>query len=134
MDQWCGVQKIEEYWPAISDRVSTVCMRSKGRLTPEYIKAELIFRRMHLWLAHKDGKITAIIIAKPCYYQKSKWYRIVIATGTGFREWLSHISILEEWAKANGFDGIEAEAREGWFRFLKKFGWTKPHIFLEKGF
>jgi hypothetical protein len=132
MTSWCGVsaEELERYWPQAFNLVARACARSNGRLTPEAVFADLKAKQMQLWLVHTDGKIEACFVTQIINYPGTRLCNILLAAGKGRQRWQHWISILEDWAREQGCNGMESVARLGWKRILR--GWRHTKILIER--
>ena len=60
--------------------------------------------------------------------------RLVWADGKDRYQWIDLLPELGQWCKDHGCKGMEALARPGWSRELKRFGYRLTHVQLEKDF
>jgi hypothetical protein len=133
-DNFTGVpaEWLESIWPQAEPWIAKACVRNGNKVSSDDIKRFLLNRDMQLWITSKKGEIEAVALTEILTYPKKKYCRLLIGTGRNRQNWQNHITIIEDWAKAQGCDGMESLARNGWERVLK--GYSKTHIFLEKGF
>jgi hypothetical protein len=128
--QQVPVQYLGAVLPHVTHWLASVVERSGRRYTFP-ILVEMIARgELQMWLIGDDNP-RGIVITE-LYYAPSglKFAAIRAAVGEGAEGWMPLISILEEWAKAEGCVGIDALARKGWARRLPDYKLT--HVFLEK--
>ena len=60
--------------------------------------------------------------------------RLVWVTGKDRHQWIGLLPDLEQWCREKGAKGMEAMARPGWFKELKRHGYRLTHVKLEKDF
>lgn len=102
---------------------------SVERLTVDDLYQQLMERDCQLWLGWKDG-IVAVTVTSLVHYPRCLVCRLVIVTGTGYADWKRHLELLEDWARAQGCQLMEAIARPGWERVQPYM--KKTHVFLER--
>jgi hypothetical protein len=117
----------------LQDAVKTM----NGRQSYEDLVRQLFDGQNQLWIAGIPGKIFACAVTEIVVYfqMKACYIRIVTAdkaSGHTRQHWQHFMSILENWAKAQGCSKMEANARKGWSRIMENEGWETTHYFIEK--
>ena len=84
-----------------------------------------------LWLAWSD-KPEAVCVTQLEVTPKGKYCRIWIMVGQNMETWVDLMPGLEAWAKREGCKMMRHEARPGWSKILKQYGYRMPHVVLEK--
>jgi hypothetical protein len=84
-----------------------------------------------LWLAWSD-KPEAVCVTQLEITSKGKFCRIWIMVGQNMETWVGLMPELEAWAKREGCMMMRHEARPGWSKALKQYGYKMPHVVLEK--
>lgn len=120
-------------WPHIETLVERATASSHGRETAFDIRRSIRARDCQLWMAWNDGP-EAICITQIEDHPRKKVCRIRIAVGENMAAWVEYMRDLTAWAKAVGCSGIIAEARPGWERVLRPYGFEKTHVLLEHHF
>lgn len=88
---------------------------------------------MHLWIsATKDELLgAALLIVED--FPKLRQVRVFWASGFDTKEYLEQgIMMMEYWADSIGAEEVEVEGRIGWERRLKKLGYLKKGVVLQK--
>lgn len=123
--------KIEASWPHVEKFIDLACKRSSGRFTADDIKAGCVRRDFQLWVAYSD-KLDAVSVTEIVVYPKIKTCRVMILTGRNRENWIQLNQEIGDWAKTQGCSMVEAFARQGWEPEMKKFGYRKTHVLLER--
>ena len=81
-----------------------------------------------VWVAVDDAVTTRIIT-----YPQAKSLAMDFLGGTRMKEWL-HLAqeAVEEHAKRNGCNQLEAYGRRAWSRYLEPLGWGQAYITYKK--
>lgn len=88
-------------------------------------------KRAQLWLAWSDIP-EAVCVTQIEATSKGKHCHIWIMVGQNMQGWHHLMNDLETWAKREGCTMMRHEARPGWSRVLKTYGYECPHLILEK--
>jgi len=117
----------------LRDAVKTM----NGRQSYEDLVHQLFQGQNQLWIAGVPGKVFACAVTEIVLYSQVKacYIRIVTSDTTAApnrKHWQHFMSILEDWAKAQGCSKMEANARKGWSRIMENEGWETTHYFIEK--
>ena len=122
-------------WPRVKGHLNPAIERSGGRWTSEYVLASLVTGEHKLWaVVHADsavciGAATTQIIQ----YPEKRFVAIHFLGGDGFEVWYSELlQVLCNYAADCDCDGIECNARFGFWKFFKKDGFKKVSTFYEK--
>ena len=122
--------EIDGYWPHVCGYFVGISERSGGRFAPVDYFNSFKDRSRQLWIAAKDDRVTMVLVTEVRDYPRKKVAALIACAGEGRGDWLHYLQVIEDWARSQGCEAIEAEARPGWARVL---GWKKTHVFLEKG-
>lgn len=125
-------RSIDAAWPSVAALIADACMTSNGRYQADDVRQALSEARAQLWLVCKDEKPQAAIVTEIAEYPRLKACRVRIVVGANRREWQDCITEIEKWAKSIGCTRIESNARPGWTRISKQYGYQHTHSFLEK--
>ncbi len=94
---------------------------------PEKLWEDVKEKRRQLWVLWDNRPIAAVltVVNMP---------RMVLthAAGENRTQWLPFMEYLAVWGGEIGCDRLEAVARPGWERDLKKVGMKKTHVVMEK--
>ena len=126
-----GSHQIDDYWGYVKPFVDKAMQRSTTETTAQVFVA-LKTNAAHLWLSAKDGRVQSICIVQISEKPLGRVCSIWICTGTNRKEWMQFHDIIEGWAKANGCNRMRHEARMGWAREMKKYGYAMSHVIIEK--
>lgn len=121
---------IEAVWGEVLPWISAACKRSRGKFDAEDIKRGVLNREDQLWI-WRTATSYAVGITRLLNYPKQRVCTIRIVTGRNRKEWEKEcIAQIEAWAKSQGCDAMELQARPGWEKALP--GYDKTHVYLEK--
>jgi hypothetical protein len=121
-------------WILVEDLIQKACDRSGGFADAEDFKGWLEKGIMQLWVAfdNKEKKIKCVTVTEVKQYPKYKVCDCRITTGTDYKSWVDFMDNVVNWARANGCKKMEIFTRPGWERILKRKGFAKTHVQLEK--
>ena len=125
-------QEVGKWWDKAAPEIERAVKRG-GRYTVQSVKDAILERRMQLWLAVENGEVICVCVTEILVYPRGKVGSVFITTGRDYDKWAHYMLALTNWARANGCYRMEAWARPGWFRILKKIitGLRMPHVHLE---
>jgi len=126
--------EIAGVWILVEDLIQKACDRSGGFADAEDFKGWLEKGIMQLWVAfdNKEKKIKCVTVTEVKQYPKYKVCDCRITTGTDYKSWVDFMDNVVNWARANGCKKMEIFTRPGWERILKRKGFVKTHVQLEK--
>jgi len=126
--------ELPDIWPHVEPLISEACQTSSGRYLSLDVLQNVQSEVWQLWLARRDtgGDILAVIVTSISVYPQIRALRIRIVTGDEREVWQGCIGELEQWGRDMGCCLVEGEARPGWARIAKKFGYRHTHSILEK--
>lgn len=123
---------VPDWWPVVRDLVEDACKHSDGKYAVADVLDLLLQKRMQIWVAMKNHEACAIGISELVEFPQIRLCRILAATGDDMAMWNGLIEEIENWAIQVGAQGMELITRPGWERVLKKFGYEKTHVQLNK--
>jgi len=106
---------------------------SNGRWQPEYVFAALIGGAQTLWMVLDADDIVAAFTTEICSYPERKLIAVHYLGGQGFDDWYPDmLKAVTEFGQAAGCDGIECNARFGFWKWFKNDGFIRKSVFYEK--
>ena len=118
-------------WPLVVRWIDEAQASSRYASTIDVFNA-IVSREAQLWVVWNNHKPGAVIVTQLHNSSKGKYCGIWICVGEGRIDTQHLISELEQWAKSEGCAFMRHEARPGWSRVLKAYGYEMPHVILEK--
>src|SRR3990167_913846 len=110
-------------WHQISPIVTKALPYADGKYTLEDIYINIINKQMQLWVVSgSDEGPYSICITKMVNYPQKKVLNIMFCAGKHLPVWVHYIESLKEFARNNQCDAIEEYGRQGWSRYLEKWG------------
>lgn len=129
-----GIERDEigAVWDEVRPWIARACETSRGKFDADDIRSSLLDGTNQLWI-WKTPTAFAVGITCLSNYPQQRVCNLRIVTGTNMAEWYEPcIETIERWAKANGCDAMEFQARPGWERLLARRGYDKTHVYLER--
>ena len=90
---------------------------------------------MQLWILldkESEHKYYGVVVTEIIQRPLQRVLNIKIMTGTHREKWQHLVKEIEDFAWFNNCDSMELVARPGWEKVLKRFGYKKSHVLLEK--
>ena len=108
-------------WNDVSDQLEKAVARSKGRWTMESLYNAIASERQHLWVAFNSDKIIdGVGTTEIIEYPGKRMLGVQFLGGKNFNNWVwDIIEKFDSWAKDNNCLGIEATARDGFWKWLQ---------------
>jgi len=117
--------QIDVFWPHVKHLIRSAIERT-GLSRFEDIERSILAGNQLVWIAWNGGNIEAAastqLVNGAC--------EIVACSGEHRERWLSLISKIEDYAKAEGCRCMRIIGREGWERALD--GYRREYVILEK--
>lgn len=107
---------IPAIWPRIEEMVSAGLERSRGEWNTEDVHRALMERRAKLWLSVRDDIVEALLVTLDVRYPQKRGLLWLVLVGLNRGNWMQFQKDIEEYARARGYDHMEAFARKGWAR------------------
>ena len=124
--------EVDKVWPLARDLVQSAC-ETNDSFDAEDIKEFCKQGAMQLWLVVSDfDTVLATVVTEVRNYPNYKVCDARIVTGQKMKLWIHHLADLEKWAKDQGCKKMELFARPGWEKIMKKKGYKKTHVQIEK--
>jgi hypothetical protein len=128
----CGLDL--ELWPIAKQFLAKSVELAHGAFDLDDIHTLLVNKDAQLWAVH-DGEIKAVAVTQIMIYPKQKRLKLFLLGGNDMAKWEKSISdTFDNFAKANGCDGVELYGRKGWLRNLKQFGYNDYEVTMIKTF
>lgn len=125
--------RLDEFWPFIVEFMEGAAKYTYGRYAAEDIY-ELIAGGDHeLWVTYEnDDTIIGATVTAVYNYPKTRTLAMIFCGGIRFAEWKDIIiPMLQEYARMNGCDRLESNARKGWAKVLKSYGYKQKSVYFE---
>ena len=126
-------EDVFQVWPDIRGYLEPAVETSHGRWTLEHLLAVLYNGRSQLWIAFDDEGIWGALTTEITNYPAKRCLSMHFLGGVEFEAWYpAMLDYVTEHGKAVGCDSIEGTARFGFWKFLKRDGFSKTSAFYEK--
>lgn len=124
-------EHLEIVWPLVERWIDDAARGSRYFTAQDVAKA-LGDGAAQMWLCWEGDKPQAVCVTQLPVCSKGKYCSIWIMTGSGRENWQSLVSEIEDWARREGCKFMRNEARAGWARVMKRYGYEAPHHIIEK--
>lgn len=115
---------VDRFWPLAEPYIKRALDHTRGEFTPADIKSLCKDKVIQLWLVSEGERIIAAATTEIVVYPSAKHCRVATLGGSRAVEWLQLLFfVLDEWAKEQGCDAMEAFVRKGFVRILADYGY-----------
>jgi hypothetical protein len=128
-------EKIDEAWHHVESNIADALARSNGYALASNFKEWIKEKKMQLWILwdkESEHKYYGVVVTEIIQRPLQRVLNIKIMTGTHREKWQHLVKEIEDFAWFNNCDFMELVARPGWEKVLKRFGYKKSHVLLEK--
>ena len=128
-------EKIDEAWHHVESNIVDALARSNGYALASNFKEWIKEKKMQLWILwdkESEHKYYGVVVTEIIQRPLQRVLNIKIMTGTHREKWQHLVKEIEDFAWFNNCDSMELVARPGWEKVLKRFGYKKSHVLLEK--
>jgi hypothetical protein len=128
-------EKIDEAWHHVESNIADALAISNGYALASNFKEWIKEKKMQLWILwdkESEHKYYGVVVTEIIQRPLQRVLNIKIMTGTHREKWQQLVKEIEDFAWFNNCDSMELVARPGWEKVLKRFGYKKSHVLLEK--
>jgi hypothetical protein len=128
-------EKIDEAWHHVESNIADALAISNGYALASNFKEWIKEKKMQLWILwdkESEHKYYGVVVTEIIQRPLQRVLNIKIMTGTHREKWQHLVKEIEDFAWFNNCDSMELVARPGWEKVLKRFGYKKSHVLLEK--
>jgi hypothetical protein len=121
-------------WPRVKEHLLPAIKQSNGRWTPEYVLAGLVTGEQTLWTAvDDDGECVGATTTEIIQYPEKRYVALHFLGGIDFGNWYKELlEVITLYATDSQCDGIECNARFGFWTHFKHDGFKRKSVFYEK--
>lgn len=130
---WCRPQDAYGLWKRVKGLLEPAIAESNGRWQPEYVFSSIVAGIQTLWIVSNGQEIAAAFTTEICNYPERRMICVHYLGGEGFDAWYPEmLKAVTEVGREMGCDGIECNARFGFWKWFKEDGFLKKSCFYEK--
>jgi len=121
-------------WPDVEEQLQKAVIRSNGRWTMDVLFNVIANGQQQLWLAFDEEKnIDGVGTTEIINYPNKSMLAIQFLGGGRFNDWVwEMLERFNEFAKESGCHGIEATARQGFWKWLSQDDFKQSYAVYEK--
>lgn len=126
-------EHIDTFWRQIEPLLKPAADRSHGRYLVEDIYDSIIQYDSQCWVAHHSGIIVGAAVSHQVFYPRKTVLVVAFWGGAEpLEDWgEALLNIIQRYAKEIGCDAVEAQARMGWSKRIKDYGYKKAFDVFE---
>lgn len=126
--------RIREVWGTAKRYLQKAIDCSQGRWTSDYVLASLVLGEQSLWMVtDSNNNFVGAVTSQIAHYPNKKMLAIHFLGGRDFGGWYDYLlDTMTRFAKDMNCDGIEALARQGFWKWFQQDGFVKDSAFYEK--
>jgi hypothetical protein len=127
---------IRTLWGDVEEQLGKAVARSNGRWSMEALYHTIQSGHQQLWLAFDEDKIIdGVGTTEIIDYPQGKMLAIQFLGGDKFNDWVwEMLEKFNGFAKDSGCVGIEATARQGFWKWLSQDDFKQSYVVYEKRF
>ena len=119
-------------WPHVSEHLKRFEARSGGEIKAGVLLNQCIKAERQCWIA-TDGKVVKACALTEIQEGPLSTVLLAFCAGVDREEWYREmIDEIERWAASKGSRRVRLIPRVGWEPSLKKLGYRKTHVVMEK--
>jgi hypothetical protein len=122
--------EVDDMWTSVNKMIEAAIDYGTARITSLDVYKKIKAREYQLWTVQQGAKVKAAVVTEIVDAPRGRVASIFICTGEDMGTWVQFLGQIEQWAKENHCDTIEALARPGWKRMLPEY--RARHIHLER--
>jgi hypothetical protein len=126
---------IPAMWPFVEAYMQRM-IDWEGEITGELemLSRHLQEGNLQLWIAYSGDGIGAACVTEKVRYFRTPFLSIRWLAGDEPEKWVGQIQGIEDWARHNGYKGLEVWGRTGWSKLLRPYGYREAYRILHKIF
>lgn len=124
---------VDRFWQYAEPYIKRALDHTSGEWSPDDLKMFVKDNMIQLWLVSEGDRVVAAITTELVNYPNRKHCRVITLAGSKAPEWTPHVdTILCDFARAEGCNGMEAFVRKGYVPVLAKFGYQPKYTVIVK--
>lgn len=127
-------QNMARVWPRLLPFIENIAAHMRDKYTVDDLFTCAVLNKKQVWIAYQveNDNIMALALTEINQFPNNRVCHVVACTGHDMEKWEELILKIEQWAAHNKCTDMELIARPGWERGMKKFGYEKTHVVLNK--
>lgn len=133
-----ALEDMEALIPHIDHLILKACDHSEGEVTPTDLVDALFDCQMQLWVVYDEAiegrdRICGIVVTQIMIATSGIVIgEVCLLGGERLSEWVHLVTVLEDWARAQGAAKIQARMRKGLMKHLGSKDWRMSAVIAEK--
>lgn len=124
---------VDAVWAKVVELMGPSIATSRGKFTPEDVRAEIMGGELVLWMIWRGTAPAAFYTTRIVSYPGGRGLAMDWVGGSGVFSWLDAlVEATETHARRNGCTHLEGFGRRAWGRLLERHGWEPEYIAYRK--
>lgn len=123
---------LDEWWGVLLPSIDSFVESADGRYKHEDVYEGVTSGKIQLWVAMEEHVIEATALSQVIEFPQLNELRVIMCVGEKYENWVHLVQKFEEIATLLKCKISVLEARPGWEKIVKPFGYKKTHVMLEK--
>ena len=132
--KYIAPEEVSTWWPRLKLLAENIADHMRGKYTAEDLFSSACLSKIQLWICWdvETDDIKGLGITQVNDFPSTRVCQAIAMTGKEMKSWVHWMPEVERWAKFNKCTDMELIARPGWERVMKKQGFVKTHVVLNK--
>lgn len=115
---------VDRFWHYAEPYIKRALDHTSGEFLVEDLKRFCKDNYVQLWLVAEGNRVVAAVTTEVVVYPQRKHLRVITLAGSKAPEWTGQVdTILNDWARSQGCNAMEAFVRKGYVPILAKHGY-----------
>lgn len=123
---------VQRLWPDLWRWLEQGAQAAAHPIEIGEIYGRVLDGRWQVWGIRQDGATIGAVCTEVYDSTAGRTCALPIVGGRNMAGWLHLVSVIEDWARAQGCVRLEGNGRAGWERALKPLGWATIATIVEK--
>lgn len=131
---WVQAEHVDNLWPWVVEHIAKAlrCGGAEG-WSLESVRQDLKEGRKLLWVGHREGQVVSVMVTEVVDLPHKAVMHVYAVGGYRLEDWIDVFDqSVMHYAKELKLDAVQAYAREGVSKLLKRKGWKRSVVVMER--